>query len=160
MRANPRKPICLCVPLVLPLLLGYAHGGVTLNEVKVNGKTAYRLANERVVLVIDPARGGAVTSYKDKRGGDVELVHDYGLCLDHFQAQPWPGELLGAVYQAKIIERSANKCAIQLSYRTKGSWRDVAYPKLKGLLLEKTYVLCAGRAALDCRVKITAPKTE
>ena len=160
MKAPSSRPVGLCVSLVLSLLSGYAHAAVTLNEIKADGKTAYALANERVELVIDPSRGGAVTSYKDKRGGHVELIHNYGLCLDHFQAQPWPGELLGAAYEAKVIERSPKRCMIALSYRVKGSWREVAYPKLEGLLLEKTYELRAGSPALTCTVRVTAPKAE
>jgi len=163
MRKNSRKHMALHGTLGLVVLVGYACGGVTLKEQKTGGKTAYRLENERVVLLLSSARGGAVTSYKDKRGGHVELIHQQprnGLCMDHFQAQPWPGELLDAAYSGKAVKQSVDECTVRFTYDVKGHWRGAEYPKLNGLLLQKTYTLRAGSPALGCEVRITAPKTE
>ena len=56
-------------------VLGFAFGNVKLAEETIEGQTVYRLENERVSLLVNPAQGGNVTSFKDKKGGNVELVH-------------------------------------------------------------------------------------
>ncbi|MEI8079744.1 MAG: hypothetical protein WCH61_08990, partial [bacterium] len=98
-------PCFLLLPLVCLVNLVAAHAAVTVKEEAIDGKPAFRLENYRVALLILPAQGGAVVSYKDKLGGNIELippgVHN-GLCLDHFQCQPWPGELLDTPYDGKI----------------------------------------------------------
>jgi uncharacterized membrane protein len=140
--------------------VGGACAAVTLKEETLDGKPAYRLENYRVNLVILPAQGGAVVSYKDKLGGNVELIPPgkyNGLCLDHFQCQTWPGELLAAPYDGKIVKQAPDECAVQVSWTVKGEFGGSLFPKLKGLLLEKTYTLRDGSPALETRVKLTAP---
>jgi len=145
----------------LTLLLSTAPAAdVSLKKETLDGTTAYRLHNYRVGLLVTPARGGAVTSYKDKLGGNTELIHQQpnnGLCIDHFQAQPWPGELLDAAYEVEAVEQTDERCTIRLSTIVKGQWRGAEYPKLRGLRLDKTYTLVAGSPALRCDVTITAP---
>ena len=144
-------------------VLSFAFGDVKLAEETVNGQTVYRLENERVSLLVNPAQGGNVTSFKDKKGGNVELVHQAplkGLCMDHFQAQYWPGEMLAAVYTPKVIKQFPGECVLQVTYEVKGDWRGVSFPRLSGLLLEKTYTLRVGNPVLECRVKFTAPRNE
>lgn len=146
--------------LLSALLAGQAAAGVTIKKETVDGATVYRLQNYRVNLVVSPAQGGAVTSYKDKLGGNVELIHQRprnGLCMDHFQAQPWPGELLDAPYKIEAVQQKDSQCTIRLSIIAKGLWRGAQYPKLKGLRLDKTYTLAADSPALRCDVRITAP---
>ena len=138
-------------------------GEATLKEETVDGKIAYRMENYRVSLLIAPGRGGGVVSYRDKLGGDVELIPPSpmnGLCLDHFQVQPWPGELLGAVYEGHVVKQDADECVVETAYTVKGKWGISEYPKLDGLRLEKTYTLKADSPALSCRIKITNPKKE
>ena len=137
-----------------------ASAAVTLKEETVDGKPAYRLENYRVSLVITPSRGGAVTSYKDRLGGDVELIPPgarNGLAMDHFQCQPWPGELLDAGYEGRIVKQAPDECAVAVTYRVPGRWEATEYPKLAGVLLEKTYTLRDRSPALEVKVKLTAP---
>lgn len=133
---------------------------VKLTEEPGGSGTLYRLENYRVNLVIDPARGGAVVSYKDKLGGNVELIQQTkytGLCLDHFQAQTWPGELLEVPYDVLVIKKSPEECILQLSRKALGEFRGHQEPGLKGVLIEKQYLLSAESPALVCRTKISAP---
>ncbi|MCG2661195.1 MAG: hypothetical protein L6437_13235 [Kiritimatiellae bacterium] len=133
---------------------------VKMSEESVDGKKVFRLENYRVNLVISPERGGAVVSYRDKLGGNVELIQQtkYGaLCMDHFQAQSWPGELLEVPYEAKVIKNEPGECVIQVSRTATGSWGGSEYPELAGIILEKTYILKADSPALESRVKLTAP---
>ena len=140
--------------------ISFAHADeVKLTEESANGGTVYRLQNYRVNLLIDPARGGAVVSYKDKLGGNIELIQQAkygGLCQDHFQAQPWPGELLEVPYVASVIKESSEECVVQVSRESSGTFLGEHYPSLEGVLLEKQYSLKAGSPALECRVKLTA----
>ena len=93
----------LLIALLLPVAACAAEP-ITLTEEQVAGHTVYRLENYRVSLLIAPARGGAVTSYRDKLGDNVELIvqrPNNGLCMDHFQSQSWPGELLVGQYSGQ-----------------------------------------------------------
>ena len=133
---------------------------VKMTEEQMDGRTVYRLENYRVNLVVDPARGGAVVSYKDKLGGNVELIPkaDFsGLGLDHFQAQSWPGELLEVPYEATVIQNSPTECILQVTRVATGEFQLARSPELEGVLLEKRYSLKADSPALECRVKLTAP---
>ncbi|NCO36945.1 MAG: hypothetical protein GW893_24195, partial [Armatimonadetes bacterium] len=88
--------------VVAATLTSGAHAAVSLTTGDKDGNTRYRMDNGRVSLVVDPSKGGVVVSYKDKLGGDVELIPDqspHGLGIDHFQSQYWPGEMLGAKYE-------------------------------------------------------------
>lgn len=137
-----------------------ADSPVTFKEEAVSGQTSYRLENYRVNLLIVPARGGAVTSYRDKLAGNVELIRPeqyYGLCLDHFQAQNWPGELLEVPYEAKVIKNDPSECQVQVTRAATGKWSGSEFPEIAGVVLEKTYTLRADSPALECRVKLTAP---
>ncbi|NQU40538.1 MAG: hypothetical protein HQ523_11340 [Lentisphaerae bacterium] len=140
-----------------------AHGAVSLTEEAGPDGPQYRLTNERVDLVVNPAKGAAVVSYKDRAGGNVELIHQApynGLCFDHFQEQVWPGELLDATYAASVVTQSADVVVLACTVTAQGAFRGTDFPRLRGLILEKTYTLRAGNPALKCRVKITAPPKE
>ncbi|NQU39756.1 MAG: hypothetical protein HQ523_07370 [Lentisphaerae bacterium] len=137
-----------------------AFAGVRLTEEPVDGATTYRLENERVSLVINPQRGGAVTSYRDKGGDNVELVapgKPYGMCMDHFQEQNWPGELMDVPYDARIVTQDADACAVEVSRRVTGDYRGDVNEKLKDIQLVKTYTLRADSPALRCEVVVSAP---
>jgi len=155
--------ISLSAILGLLAVASLAQAGVTLKEETIGGKKAYRLENYRLSLVINPGQGGAVTSYVDKLGGNVELIQQEarrGLCMDHFQAQNWPGEMLDAAYDAEVVRDSEEESIVRLRCRVKGLWQGANFPKLKDILLEKSYALRSGRPALKCTVKITAPDKE
>ena len=78
-------------------------------------------------LVVDPSQGGAVISYKDRLGGDVELISDkppHGLCYDHFQSQSWPGEMFDAPYEVTERKNEPQAGVLALRYRVSGRWGD------------------------------------
>lgn len=149
--------------LVAGCLIGLASStwaAVKLTETKVKGGMVYRVENYRFNLLIDPQRGGVVTSYKDKLGGNIELIHQTkynGLCMDHFQGQNWPGEMLETPYTGKVVKNTPRECVIMLTYKVKGMWKYVEFPKLRDVQLEKTYTIKADNPALKCEVKLTAP---
>ncbi|MCG2661125.1 MAG: hypothetical protein L6437_12885, partial [Kiritimatiellae bacterium] len=141
----------------------HSYADVTLTTETKDGRTYYRMDNGRVALVVDPAQGGAVISYKDKLGGDVELISDKsprGLCIDHFQSQLWPGEMFAAKYEVSDQKSDPKECVLAFRYTVTGRWGNAEEEKLKDLLLEKTYKLRADSPALECRIKITAPKKD
>ncbi|MCG2659168.1 MAG: hypothetical protein L6437_02845 [Kiritimatiellae bacterium] len=115
------KKHILKIAAIAALVALQVHAEVTLTPEDVEGSACFRLDNGRVALVVDPSRGGAVISYKDKLGGDVELISakpPRGLCHDHIQSQGWPGEMFdahqimgrsrGAINYAKKSQYSKN----------------------------------------------------
>ena len=85
-----------------------AHADVVIKTEDVAGTACYRMDNGRISLLVDPSHGGAVVSYRDKLGGDAELVPEKtprGLCIDHFQSQNWPGEMYNAAYEVTDREK-------------------------------------------------------
>lgn len=137
-----------------------ARAAATMREEPVEEGTLYRMENERVSLLVDPSAGGAVISYRDKQGGNVDLISDKpprGLCIDHFQSQRWPGEMFNATYEAETGEQGPDECVLTLRYTVTGQWQESRNERIQGLSLVKTYTLCAGSPALECRVRLTAP---
>ena len=57
-----RKWIELCAVSWFSATLAVALGDVKLTEETADGRTVYRMENERVAVLIDPSRGGNVTS--------------------------------------------------------------------------------------------------
>ena len=82
--------------LLTALALTALCAPVVLKEETVDGHAVVKLQNYRLALTISPARGGAITSFVDKLApADLLLPKPFmGLCMDHFQEQGWPGELL------------------------------------------------------------------
>jgi len=149
--------------VVAATLTSGAHAAVSLTTGDKDGNTRYRMDNGRVSLVVDPSKGGVVVSYKDKLGGDVELIPDqspHGLGIDHFQSQYWPGEMLGAKYEVVDQKNDPKECVLALRYLATGRWMGHEDEKLKDLLLKKTYTLRSDSPALECRIRITAPKKD
>lgn len=162
--STPRKS----VPLVLLTVLACLHlpvagwAAVVATVAERDGQAVIRLENARLELEITPARGGAVTAWSDKRApGNIVLPNRFwGLCLDHFQEQIWPGELLEVPYEHEIVSQTPEEARVKVWRRATGEWRNQVNAKLAGLLLEKTYILRADSAALEVEVNITAPADE
>jgi uncharacterized membrane protein len=133
---------------------------VTLKEETRKGQTLYRMTNGRLSFLVNPGQGGAIVSFRDRLAGDAEIVPDkrpHGMCVDHFQSQPFPGEMMNAAYTSKIEKQTADECVLALHYEVTGRWRLVTNEKLKGLRLEKRFILRSTAPALECRVQLTAP---
>ncbi|MHB9025992.1 MAG: hypothetical protein ACYC7E_17775 [Armatimonadota bacterium] len=153
------------LPLAILLASAALAAAPTISKVEKDGKVLYRMDNGRINLLVNPADGGAVTSYRDRLGGDAELIdqgrYADGLCRDHFQTQFWPGEMYHARYEVLEPTQDAAACMLTLRYQVTGNWQTTIGDKdLKGLVLEKTYRLRADSPALECRVKLTAPPNE
>src|SRR5690242_28656 len=117
-----------CITLVI-LLIGTAafSAAPTITREEKDGKVCFRLDNGRINLLVNTSDGGAVTSYRDRLGGDVELIDQGrftdGLCRDHFtQSQPWPGEMYHARYEVVGQTQDAAACTLSLRYQVTGTW--------------------------------------
>ena len=148
---------CLCAePVSAPIAQS-----VMLTEEKQNGLTVIRMENERVALTITPSRGGAVTEYSDKLApGNVILPNrGWGLFIDHFQEQPWPGELLEKPYEFQIVTQTPQEATVKVWTTATGlaPHNTIVNAKLAGIVLEKSYTLKAGSPVLSVDVKLTAP---
>ncbi|MDD5704802.1 MAG: metallophosphoesterase [Kiritimatiellae bacterium] len=166
-RRRPRRQTInssiLHIMAAMALLALQARADVSLVQEDRDGVPCYRLDNGRVSLVVNASRGAAVVSYKDRLGGDVDLISDIppcGLCHDRFRSQGWPGEMFDAEYEVTERKADPQAGALTLRCRVTGQWGGREDEKLKDLVLEKTYTLRADSPALECRLKFTAPPQE
>ncbi len=150
------------------ILLIYTYSAaaepVKLTQEKQNDLDVIKMENYRVSLAITPARGGAVTEYSDKLApGNIVLPTKYwGLFMDHFQEQNWPGELLETPYQFEIVSQTPEEAKVKVFFKSTGVWgaEKTANRKISNILIEKTFTLKANSPALSCEVKLTAPEDE
>jgi len=144
-------------------MAAHAAEPVTVTVTKVDDKDVIQLENYRVRLRISPARGGAITSYSDKLA-PAELILQkrfQGLCMDHFQEQNWPGELLEVPYDYTIVKQTPEEVVLTLKRVASGIWQGkLANKLLSNITLEKTYLLRADSPAVICRVKLSVPADE
>lgn len=136
---------------------------VTLTVAEQDGHEVIKLENYRVQLTIDPARGGAVTSYSDKLApAEIVLQKEFnGLCMDHFQEQIWPGEFLERPYEYEILKQTPEEVQVKVWCTSTGLWRSqLPNEKISNLLLEKTYTLRADSPALTCAVTLIVPEDQ
>lgn len=139
------------------------------DQVKVSQETRdgiemIKLENYRVSLTLTPARGGAVTEYSDKLApGNIILPNKHwGLLMDHFQEQPWPGELLEKPYEFQIVSQTPEEAKVKVWTKSTGSapGEKIVNKKISDILLEKTYTLKSDSPALYVEVKLSAPAEE
>lgn len=148
--------------VILFILAGAVLAAPTLTEETREERTVYRLENARLIVVVDPAMGGTVVEFRDRRGGDVDLLahrQAQGIGIDHFQSQSWPGEMHRADYEVIETTQADDRAAVTMRYVATGRWRTAYNPKLEGLVLEKTWRLEGDRPGLFCHVRIAAPET-
>lgn len=103
------------------------------------------MENDFWKLAIDPANGGAIRSFIDKK---IEPARDWiypgdgGLLMDMIWQQRHPGELQKEKYEYKIVEQTPEKAVIEL-------WRSFAKEPYPGLRLLKIPTLTAESAAIN-----------
>ena len=152
--------LTLAVALGLPAA-AFAAEPVQLKVGQEKGADVIHLENYRVALTITPARGGAVTAYSDKLApaGLVQPQMYQGLCMDHFQEQTWPGELLESPYGYKIVKQTPEEVRVAVTHVATGVYyTKEVNPHLVGLQIEKTYTLRQDSPALIVSVRLTAPE--
>ena len=97
--------------------LGSANAAATVSvtESVRNGQKALILANAHVRLVVVPALGARVSSYRPAGGGaDWIPSGDSGLLMDHVTQQKWPGELMKRRYDYRIEQAGPERAAVSL----------------------------------------------
>jgi hypothetical protein len=156
-----RFTIALSMALTLSVL---AAEPVKLTQMKQNDLDVIKLENYRISLTLSPTRGGAVTEYSDKLApGNIILPNkNWGLFMDHFQEQPWPGELLEKPYEFQIVSQTPEEAKVKVWTKSTGSASGdkINNKKISNIILEKTYTLKADSPALYVEVKLSAPADE
>lgn len=153
------KFILVVVTAIVLLAVTAPVNAAELKLEKVNGKERWVLENDRVRIEIDPKRGARVSQFKDK-AFKQPLVRDQvwqGIFVDHLAEQNWPGELWEREYTARPISEKGNEVAIEFSITVKGSFRNSAQPKSRGVVIHKTYRLKDGEAGLRVEYKLENP---
>lgn len=111
-----------------------AFGGV----LKVSrNKNRFKVIHPQMTLVIDCNRGGRISSM-NIAGKELSGNSKNGFCLDHMKQNSWPGNLMNSPYSVKNIDIKAKKFSLTL---TKNITSSTASGELKGLVLEKTYII-------------------
>ncbi len=153
---------CLC--FILPRLLRGARRGAGQRGRVAGGRARRdRAAQLSPGVHHQPGARGAVTSFADRLApAELILPKEYnGLCMDHFQEQGWPGELLEAPYDYTIVKQTPEEAQVMVKRVVSGIWQaKLANKQLANLTLEKTYTLRADSPALVCAVKLSAPVDE
>jgi uncharacterized membrane protein len=115
------------------------------------------LANGVLSVTVDPAQGGRVSSLKLLPAGadwvQPQSHPGWGLALDHFVAQAWPGELLQAPY--RVVTQGDN--SVTLEVPVTGQWQSETAPELAGLVLRKRLTLAPDRAVVTVHLQVVNP---
>jgi len=115
------------------------------------------LSNEFLSVRI-ASRGGRIERFIYRRF-DAEkdwvlpVPHEgYGLALDHFVCQTWPGELLGAEYALRRRDGTA-----VAAYTVRGRWKGKDFPDIRGLKIVKEIRLAQDFPAARVKVRVQNP---
>ncbi|MCM8786283.1 MAG: hypothetical protein NC899_08680 [Candidatus Omnitrophica bacterium] len=117
--------------------------------------------NDRIKLVISPKRGGIISSfyYKEWKNNKIKDIIPgkkkyMGLFMDHLWGQTWPGELLEVPYDIVSIDKKNDYFSILLKREISGIWQGVEQEIIKGLILEKKYVIKKDSEIIWCYIKL------
>ena len=90
-------------------------GGVTVETSGAEDAMQVSVENDWVRIVIDPGKGGRISSYFWKASGSEWAAGEgSGLLMDHVTQQKWPGELMGRLYSYEIVEAGPEAACLQL----------------------------------------------
>ena len=151
-----------CLVYLMLVTLPARTADLSVNESKdAKGDPQVVLENDFYRLTFAPARGGRCSSFFIKET-QREWVYDgdtAGLFEDHFAHQYWSGELFTAKYDFAIEGDRTKELALRLWTIAKGGddGRDLL---TKGLKVEKTIILRAGRREVIVRNAFTNPTAE
>lgn len=130
---------------------------------------AYDAGNKRIVLEneylrfeIDPAYGGRISSFVDKRDGDERVAPGRveGLCFDQFYEQDDPilsglrHFTQGKPYEAKILESGPGRAAVSVGRASIATEGGVYNENYADLFIERTFTLESGSPVLWIKVRI------
>lgn len=105
-----------------------ALAGVSVKEInKGSGITHLQVTNEYFDMEFAPERGAQALSFKTRYSPN-EWVYwtgsdGYGLFIDHFVGQAFPGELVQAKYEFRVVERGPDRVIVEFQTLTKDNIR-------------------------------------
>ena len=142
-------------PLLLPALLWCMLGvlPVCAALTVTRDGAGYIVENGWYRLGIDPARGGAIRSFRYKPfNPDKEWIYPAGggLCEDMIWQQGHPGELQDFPYESRVLEQTPTQFRIEL-------WRAFKQSPYTGLVMRKVITLRDDSAAIAVRMTLENP---
>jgi hypothetical protein len=114
---------------------------VTLKAVQENGKDYLEITFPKGRILLDPAKGGSLTSMKIK---SKELVHDFGFGMVGFWSPRPVSHQIGKGYLIKDIRKTAQGIEVVLSH----SITSLEKPALDQLKIVKTYLFTPGGVSI------------
>ena len=142
--------------LCLGTILSFNLLGGNLKVSETGGK--FSVVHPIMQITIDPLRGGRIERLDLNNG--VELVpqgKQYGLLLDHFAQQRWPGELLDAPYTIISCTNDSKRFSIKMRRKIDGGKHK---KEIGQLIFTKTITLSADSFAIDVEYSIHNPTNE
>lgn len=117
------------------------------------------LGNPYLQVVVSPELGGRISSLRVSQGDQEwvrpEIHPGWGLALDHFVSQPWPGELLEMPY--RVGERGSD--FVVLEVEVTGKWGNTTNSELTGLVLRKRIRVAPDWPVVEVEITISNPTT-
>jgi hypothetical protein len=144
------KNLCLAAALLAIGLSGALAGEVAVGR-EAGG--AFVVENDFYRLVIDPARGAAVRSFRYKAfdaSKEWIFAKEGGLCKDMVWQQQHPGELANEPYECKVVEQTGQVFRLEAT-------RTFQQAPFTGLILRKIYTLRADSPAMQVSMTLENP---
>ncbi len=154
---------------LLTLATSAARAAATVSEVRTaDGRVLVRLENPRLRIEIDPAMGARGCALVDKTTDRdwtpaAKGQEGFGLFMDHFWEQNWPGEFLNRKYTHELLPAAAGaagasgaRFATTATATSAGKERSL----LKGLELQRTMTLLPDSPVLEVAVEVHNPTAD
>ena len=148
------RGLCLAVVLSLPLPLLAA---TAVESTDAGGKRVVVMENAALRMLVNPAAGGRVSSFIWKASGkEWILPGNAGFFMDHVWQQTWPGELLGRLYEVKILQAGPEEASVSASVVIDGGG-DKA---ISGVRLTRTMTLSGDSPLIHVRYRFENPTAD
>lgn len=144
--------------ILIFILTFYGRGEILLRK---NGNDIF-IDNGKIKIVISPERGGIISSYIYNSCENIipDKKKYMGLFMDHLWGQSWPGELVESPYKTKEIKKGKSKVELTLEKEVSGVWRGFKQDIIKGLIIEKKYIIDSDKSSVICKVRVINPTDE
>lgn len=159
-----RKCHLLAAGVVLAISTISAQAAVSVSQSE-DAQKLIIMQNQFIRMVIDPTHGGSVISFVYKPNG-LDVIppergkRSMGLFMDHYWGGGWPGEIMDGAFDVAATDTGADEAGVRMRYTMAGKWNGQTFPKVQGLVFEKTFSLRRGCEAVFCHIAISNPTTE
>ncbi|MCG2658790.1 MAG: glutamine amidotransferase [Kiritimatiellae bacterium] len=145
--------------IMLGLFTGILYAApVQVSEESSGGQKRILMKSDMLELIVAPEHGGQIVSMIHRKTrtqmGNTGST-DKGLFSEHDMKQHHPGELMQALFDARVEPVAGDGSgSVTLTCTAKGGWRNETPPSLKDVRFEKTYILYPDIPIIHLKVNI------